>query len=284
MGAGALDDSRQQRRQHRMLVRRGGFRWPLRVHGDNWLRWGGSPDLQRVSPNRFGDVLELRRTKIRDRKIEPRFDLPIGVLGKTNRAGLGDPLQPRRDIDAVAHQVAVALFDHVAEMNAYAEIDAAVARQTRIALDHRILHFDRAAQSIDHAAKLDENAVAGALDHAPVMHGDGGIDEVAAQRPEPRQRAVFVHAGEPAIPDHVGRQDRGEFPDFAHWASPPQARLTQGTASDAAPGRQPQAIRRTSPLGRNAPVAGHPPSARGLVRVELCRPTRDRPMSCFHSR
>ena len=44
----------------------------------------------------------------RDREIEPPLDLPVGVLGQTDRAGRGDALQPRGDIDAVAHQVAVA--------------------------------------------------------------------------------------------------------------------------------------------------------------------------------
>ena len=46
-----------------------------------------------------------------------------------------------------------------------------------------VLHFDRAAHRVDHAAELDEAAVAGALDDAPVMRGDGGIDQIAAQRP-----------------------------------------------------------------------------------------------------
>ena len=48
-------------------------------------------------------------------------------------------------------------------------------------------------------------AVAGALDDAAVMHGDGGIDQIAAERPQPRQSAILVRAGEPAVADHVGR-------------------------------------------------------------------------------
>ena len=67
-------------------------------------------------------------------------------------------------------------------------------------------------------------AVAGALDDAPVMHGDGRVDEVAAQRPQPRERAVLVRAGEPAVADDVGGQDRCDFPGLAHGA--PQARRT----------------------------------------------------------
>ena len=62
----------------------------------------------------------------------------------------------------------------------------------RVALDHGVLHFDRAAHRVDDAAELDNAAVAGALDDAAVMHGDGGIDQVAAQRAEPRQNPILV--------------------------------------------------------------------------------------------
>ena len=39
--------------------------------------------------------------------------------------GWADPFEPRGDIDDVAHEVAVALLDHIAQMNADAELDAA---------------------------------------------------------------------------------------------------------------------------------------------------------------
>ena len=66
------------------------------------------------------------------------------------------------------------------------------------------------------------SAVAGALDDAPVMHGDGRIDQVAAERPKPRQGKLFVCAGEPAVTHHVRNQDRRYFPGLAHrdlWLS-----------------------------------------------------------------
>jgi hypothetical protein len=50
------------------------------------------------------------------------------------------------------------------------------------------------------------------------MRGDRGIDQVAAQSPEPRQGAILVRAGEAAIADHVGDQDRRNFPGLAHGA------------------------------------------------------------------
>ena len=98
-------------------------------------------------------------------------------------------------------------------MNADAKFDAALGRQTGVALDHAALHFDRAAHGVDDAAKLDDGSIAGALDDAPVMHGDGGIDQVAAQRAKPRQSAILVRSGEPAVADHVRDQDRRDSAD-----------------------------------------------------------------------
>ena len=48
-----------------------------------------------------------------------------------------------------------------------------------------------------------------------------GIDQIAAQRPQPRQRAILVRAGEPAVADDIRDQDRREFPGLAHGAPLP---------------------------------------------------------------
>ncbi len=63
---------------------------------------------------------------------------------------------------------------------------------------------------------LDETSIAGALDDAPMMGGDGGIDQVASQPPKARQRAILVGAGEPAVADNIGDQNRRELPGLAH--------------------------------------------------------------------
>jgi hypothetical protein len=85
-------------------------------------------------------------------------------------------------------------------------------------LDHRALHFDREAHRIDDAAELDDAAIAGALHDAAMMHGDERVDQVAAERPEPRKDAIFIRSREPAVADHVGYQDRRNFPGLAHGA------------------------------------------------------------------
>ena len=101
-----------------------------------------------------------------------------------------------------------------------------LARQRPLSIQHAGVaglcakrHFDRAAHRVDHAAKLDDAAVASPLDGSPTMGGDGGVDKVAAQAPEPRERTVLVGSGEPGVADDVGHQDRRELSSLAHGAN-----------------------------------------------------------------
>ena len=130
-----------------------------------------------------------------DGEIEPALDLPVGLLGETDRPRLRDALKTRGDIDAVAHQITVGLLDHIAEMNADAELDPPLRRQAGIALDHAVLHFNRATHSVDYAAKFDDAAVACAFDDPPMMGGDCRVDEIAAQ---PRSRDNVRSSSVPA--------------------------------------------------------------------------------------
>ena len=196
-------------------------------HGFRRFRLRGDADLQRIDVDRLGDVLELGRAEIRHRQVEPPFHLPIGLLGETDRAGLSDAFQPRSDVDPVAHEVAVALLDHIAHMDADAEFDAPVGRHAGIAFDHRVLQFDGAAYCVDDTAEFDDAAVAGALDDAAMMDGDRGVDQVAAKRSEPSEDAILVRPGEPAVADDVRHEDRRELPGLAHCAAPIDGRLAQ---------------------------------------------------------
>jgi hypothetical protein len=63
-----------------------------------------------------------------------------------------------------------------------------------------LLHFHRAPHRIDDAAEFDEDPISCALDDAAVMDGDGWIDQVTAERAQPRQSAIFIGAGEPVKP------------------------------------------------------------------------------------
>ena len=107
-----------------------------RLFGWAGLRLRRLAHFKGIDPDGVGDVLELGRAEIGYSEIKPPFHLTICVLGQTDRAGVGDALKTRGDVDAVAHQVAVALLDHVAEMNADPKFDALVGRDAGVALDH----------------------------------------------------------------------------------------------------------------------------------------------------
>ena len=92
-------------------------------------------------------------------------------------------------------------------MYADAKHDPALRRQTLVALNHAVLHFNGAAHRIHRAPKLHNGSVAGALDDAAVVHRNYGINQIAAKSPKPRQSAFFVRAREPAVTDHVRDED-----------------------------------------------------------------------------
>ena len=71
--------------------------------------------------------------------------------------------------------------------------------QFNVAFDQAVLHLNCAAHRIHHAAKLDNAAVAGALDDAAMMRGYRGIDQVAAKTPQARERALLVGTGQSAV-------------------------------------------------------------------------------------
>jgi hypothetical protein len=96
------------------------------------------------------------------------------------------------------------------------EFDAAFGWQAGVSLYHAVLHLDGATHGLNYTAELHEDSVAGALYHPPVMHSDGGIDQIATESPQPRQRPILVGASKPAISDHIRSQNGSEFPGLGH--------------------------------------------------------------------
>ena len=188
--------------------------------------WRRSAGLDRIGSHWPRDVLELLLSEIDERFLEAVTHLAIGVLRKTNTARISDAFQSRGNIDAVAHEVAIALLDHISDVNADPELDATLGRKAGVALDHAVLHLDGAAHGINHAAKLDDAAVAGALHYAP-MDSDGRGDQIAPERPQSRKRPLLVGASKHAVSDHIRRKNGCELPGLCHGSPFTNARLVR---------------------------------------------------------
>jgi hypothetical protein len=145
--------------------------------------WRRGPCSNPVDPHRPSDVFDLLLAQIVEGKGQPIADVIVDRIGDKHPAGVGQGFDPRRDIDAVA------LDDHVAEIDADAQLDTIVRRDACVALGHRLLHRDRAADRIDDAGEPHQQAVAGGLDDAAMVLGDLRIEELAAQCPEAFERS-----------------------------------------------------------------------------------------------
>ncbi len=115
---------------------------------------------------------------------------------------------PRPEFRRETTDGVVAIDDDVTEVDTDPQLDAAVLRHVLIAPYECSLDLDRAFSGIHRARKFDQHAVTGGLDDATVVLGDARIEHLFAERLELRQRARLVLAHEPAVTDHVGRQDR----------------------------------------------------------------------------
>ena len=72
-----------------------------------------------------------------------------------------------------------------------------------VALDHGVLALRSRSARRRRRCGIRQPTVAGALNDAPVMRGDGRITQIAAQPPQARKGAILVRPGEPAIADDI---------------------------------------------------------------------------------
>jgi hypothetical protein len=108
---------------------------------------------------------------------------PLGAYFPNGRSGAHSFRTRTVGTDAIAHQIAVALLDDIADMDADAELDSPFRRHARVAVNEALLHLNRAAHRIHYAAELDDAAVSRSLGDAAVVRCDGGVDEVTPKAP-----------------------------------------------------------------------------------------------------
>ena len=163
--------------------------------------WGVRQEA--VSANWAFDILQNFLAEIDKRFFHAVAHLFVGCRRETEAAGFAKAFEARRDINAVAHQVAVDLLDDIAEVDSHAKLDATFRGKACVAFGHRVLQLEGAAHRVNDTAELHDAPIPSALHDAPVMDGDGGINEIAAKRPQPGENPLLVGAGEPRITDDV---------------------------------------------------------------------------------
>jgi hypothetical protein len=67
--------------------------------------------------DRLGNVLELLVAPVLEANFQLALDLAVHLLGNQDAAGIGDPLQPDRNVDPVAKKVAVSSDDNLPEID-----------------------------------------------------------------------------------------------------------------------------------------------------------------------
>ena len=119
------------------------------------------------------------------------------------------PLEPRRDVDAVAQNV-VSVDDDVAKVDANAVANAPILGNLILMLGYGPLHLDRALHGSNDTSKLHEQSIARGLDDAPFVPGNAGVDQLFAETLVARDRPFLVSLHEARVAHHVGGEDGGK--------------------------------------------------------------------------
>ena len=136
---------------------------------------------------------KLCAPKILEADLDLVPDMVVGGAGDHDPARLRNAFKARRDIDAVA--IEIAALDHdITEIDTDAQHDVAILGQIAVGGGHASLQLDRTLHGIDRAAELDQHAIAGHLENPALVPGDQRLQHLLASRLESRQRAGFVLA------------------------------------------------------------------------------------------
>src|SRR5713101_6903691 len=131
--------------------------------------------------HRLNNVLDLLCSEVLVAERQLALDLIVHDAGDADAAGVGETLQSRGDVDAIAVDL-LALDHHVAEIDANAEFHPARRLQIRILALERRLNLDRAIHRLDHAGEVSQHAVASGVHEAPAMILDATVYDLAADR------------------------------------------------------------------------------------------------------
>jgi hypothetical protein len=164
--------------------------------------------VPRPDPDRAADILDLNAAPVAKAHLDPISDALVNDGGNTDSPGLGNGLQPGRDVDAIAIDV-VAIDDDVAKIDPDPEHD----RRTRLAVvvcRHRALNFDSTADRVHNTAEFGKRAVSGQLHYTTVVRDHGRVEHSFPVQFERRKRACFIRLHQARVVDRIRCKHGGQ--------------------------------------------------------------------------
>jgi hypothetical protein len=162
-----------------------------------------------IDPDGVRNVLQVLFAVVGDENFELAPYLPVRILRQADAARWRNLLQSCRDVDAIAEHIAL-LDYNVSNIDADAELDAAVGRDVLVALCHSALHRYGAGDRLYYRRESKQQAVAGCLDDLSLMGGDKRFDQFLAVGFQGHQRTLLVRAHESRVADYISGDDRSK--------------------------------------------------------------------------
>src|SRR5262249_45815051 len=120
-------------------------------------------------------------------------------------AGLGERLEPRGDIDAIAEDIAL-LDDDVVKVHPQAQRNASVGQQCPVQSRNRLAQCGGAAYRFDDALELDQHPVAGPPDDISAGLEDLWLDDFGQKESNPGEAVSLVSGEKPTVADEQDRR------------------------------------------------------------------------------
>jgi hypothetical protein len=113
------------------------------------------------------------------------------------------------DVNAVAMDIVI-LNEHIAQIDADAELQSTIDRDVCVALGLGFLHLRRAAQGVYDTMELDQEPVAHSLNQTAVMVGNLGLEDVLEVCAKLSAHSFFVGLAQTAITGNIGNHYGGK--------------------------------------------------------------------------
>ena len=172
-------------------------------------RAGAGPDA--IGLHAARDVLELAPAHVLETVGQVPVYMLVDCLRDADAAGVGDALQARGHIHAIAEHVVV-VGDDVREVDADAEAHPLVFRCRGVARLAFRLHVDGEGHGIHNTRKLGQEAIAQGLDHPAAMTQQQRIDDGQLPVHQLVQGAGLVLFHQPRVSRHIGRKNCCQTP------------------------------------------------------------------------